>query len=103
MRRLLHLLGGLHAKADMGDAVAKPALPVLLLHHLSLFSLSHGRMNLDGRNVLIDFLDIASANQSLQDFCLDLHQLSCIGSTTLQGFMVLWMGTRIYSVCKCLE
>ena len=83
MRRLLHLLGGLHAKADMGDAVAKPALPVLLLHHLSLFSLSHGRMNLDGRNVLIDSMDIASANQSLQALYLDLHQLSCIGSITL--------------------
>ena len=83
MCRLLHLLGGLHAKADMGDAVAKPALPVLLLHHLSLFSLSHGRVNLDGRDVWIDFLDIASANQSWQEICLDLHQLSCIGSITM--------------------
>ena len=83
MRRLLHLLGGLHAKADMGDAVAKPALPVLLLHHLSMFSLSHGRVNLDGRDVWIDFLDIASANQSWQEICLDLHQLSCIGSITM--------------------
>ena len=83
MCRLLHLLGGLHAKADMGDAVAKPALPVLLLHHLSMFSLSHGRVNLDGRDVWIDFLDIASANQSWQEICLDLHQLSCIGSITM--------------------
>ena len=29
----LHLLGGLHPKADMGDAVAQAALTVLLLHH----------------------------------------------------------------------
>ena len=29
----LHLLGGLHPKADMGDAVAQAALAVLLLHH----------------------------------------------------------------------
>ena len=83
MCRLLHLLGGLHAKADMGDAVAKPALPVLLLHHLSLFTFSHSRVNLDGRDVWIDFLDIASANQSWQEICLDLHQLSCIGSITM--------------------
>ena len=33
--RPLHLLGGLHPKADMGDAVAQPALAVLLLHHHS--------------------------------------------------------------------
>ena len=92
MRRLLHLLGGLHAKADMGDAVAKPALPVLLLHHLSLFSLSHGRVNLDGRDVLIDFLDLESAIQSLQNLCLDLCTsviMHCIGSITVQDFMVL--------------
>ena len=81
MCRLLHLLGGLHAKADMGDAVAKPALPVLLLHHLSLFSLSHSRVNLDGRYVLIEFLDIASANQSR--FLLRPTSVICIGSITL--------------------
>ena len=31
--RPLHLLGGLHPKADMGDAVAQAALAVLLLNH----------------------------------------------------------------------